>query len=148
MSHECIHRTARWLKWTGFFYISALLTPVGFAQSLTATPGNNIQPYFSIAGNVTGSGGIEGLFNGQIDNVRLFSYNPHPSTLSVQVQAGQVLVNNQGTPGAGYTLWRTPMLQPTSWTVVTNGIADGTGRVTLTDPAPPATGSFYRTSAP
>ena len=115
---------------------------------LTATPGNNIQPYFSIAGNVTGSGGIEGLFNGQIDNVRLFSYNPHPSTLSVQVQAGQVLVNNQGTPGAGYTLWRTPMLQPTSWTVVTNGIADGTGRVTLTDPAPPATGSFYRTSAP
>ena len=115
---------------------------------LTATPGNNIQPYFSIAGNVTGSGGIEGLFNGQIDNVRLFSYNPHPSTLSVQVQAGQVLVNSQGTPGAGYTLWRTPMLQPTSWTVVTNGIADGTGRVTLTDPAPPATGSFYRTSAP
>ncbi|MCX6927316.1 MAG: hypothetical protein NT154_29540 [Verrucomicrobia bacterium] len=115
---------------------------------LTATPGNNIQPYFSIAGNVTGSGGIEGLFNGQIDNVRLFSYNSHPSTLSVQVQAGQVLVINQGTPGAGYTLWRTPMLKPTSWTVVTNGIADGTGRATLTDPAPPATGSFYRTSAP
>ena len=64
------------------------------------------------------------------------------------LQAGQVLVNSQGTPGAGYSLWRTPMLQPASWTVVTNGIADGTGRVTLTDPAPPATGSFYRTSAP
>ena len=90
----------------------------------------------------------EGYFNGQIDNVLMFSYTSPASTLSVQANAGQVQVNSQGMPGASYTLWRTPTFNPASWTMVTNGIADTNGRVTLTDPAPPATGSFYRTSAP
>ncbi|MCX6923297.1 MAG: hypothetical protein NT154_08825, partial [Verrucomicrobia bacterium] len=100
-----------------------------------------------VGANRVGSG-PEGYFNGQIDNVLMFSYTSPASTLSVQARSGQVLVNSQGMPGASYTLWRTLKFNPSNWTVVTNGIADTTGRVTLTDPAPPAAGSFYRTSAP
>jgi len=115
--------------------------------SIKPAPGS-VLPYFAIAGNTRSDFAIEGLFNGQIDNVLMFSYTSPASTLSVQAKSGQVLVVSQGMPGASYTLLRTPRLNSTTWTVVTNGIADTTGRVTLTDSAPPTAGSFYRTSAP
>jgi hypothetical protein len=92
--------------------------------------------------------GPEGYFNGQVDNVALFSYTSPASSLSVQAVSGQVQVKSQGRAGASTTLWRTPSLSPAAWTVVTNGFADGTGVITLTDPAPSAAKSFYRTSAP
>jgi len=99
-------------------------------------------------GNNIHTSGPEGYFTGLVDNIRLFSYSLPASTLSLQWVGGQATVTSQGRANAHYTLWRSPALSPATWTMVTEGVADSTGRVTLTDPTPSAAGAFYRTSAP
>jgi hypothetical protein len=92
--------------------------------------------------------GPEGYFNGLVDNFRMFSDTTPAATLSVSSTAGRIDVVGQGFPGATYSLWRSPSLATPSWTKVTNGAADSLGHLMLTDPTPPASGAFYRTSAP
>ncbi len=106
-------------------------------------PGNTLV----IGANLLGSG-PEGYFNGKIDNFQMFSYTTPAAVLAVTIKAGQVEVASQGFPGATYTLWRASNLNAKTWVRVTSGVADGNGKLTLTDTEPPAGGAFYRTSAP
>ena len=110
--------------------------------------GNPIAPANGLLIGANRVGAPEGYFNGQIDNFQMFSYTTPAGILSVAFKDGQVEVDSQGFPGATYTLWRTPTLDVQSWTQVTSGVADANGHLTLTDPAPPSGGAFYRTSAP
>jgi hypothetical protein len=114
--------------------------------SIAATP-SNIQPVFTIGGNSTGAG-IEGLFNGQIDNVSLRSFGSEGPTLSIVLAGGEARIACQGSPGVSYTLSRATSLNPAVWTDITSGVADGSGNVQLVDPAPPSAGAFYRASTP
>jgi len=114
---------------------------------LTSTP-TAVQPYFSIGGNRTAGGGIEGLFNGQIDNVALTALDSPAATVRVRLSGGQALVDAQGRPGATYRLQRTTVLLVVSWSDVASGTADIGGRVPWVDPAPPVGGAFYRAVTP
>jgi hypothetical protein len=114
--------------------------------SIAATP-SNIQPVFTIGGNSTGAG-IEGLFNGQIDNVSLRSFGSEGPTLSIVLASGEARIAGQGSPGVSYTLSRATSLNPAVWTDITSGVADASGNVQLVDPAPPSAGAFYRASTP
>jgi hypothetical protein len=93
----------------------------------------------------------EGLFNGQIDNLRLISYTLPTAAfgaLTIRMNEGKVLVSMPGAPGAHYVLWRSPAIEPASWTTVADGAADTDGTVSLTDSSPPVAGAFYRLSTP
>jgi hypothetical protein len=118
---------------------------IGLAISRTPTA---VQPYFTIGGNRTAGGGIEGVFNGQIDNVALTALDSPTAALRVRVSGGQALVDAQGRPGANYRLQRATVLPAVSWSDVASGTADIGGRVPLVDPAAPVDGAFYRAATP
>jgi hypothetical protein len=124
-----------------------LVNDVDAGIALISTP-TAVQPYFSIGGNRTAGGGIEGVFNGQIDNVALTALDSPTATVRLRWSGGQVIVDVRGRPGATYRLQRATVLPAVSWSDGASGIADLGGRVPLVDPAPPAEGAFYRAVTP
>jgi len=71
---------------------------------------------------------------------------PHIS--SIRWTNNQVAISANFKPGLNYFLWRTTQLNPPAWAPITNSIAaTNTSVITLTDPNPQATTSFYRIQA-
>ena len=130
-------------------YIDGVDSGLSITAGLLPTP-----PYFTIGGNenpsstATAIAGIEGLFNGNVDNVVLRSFNRIPATLSLTISGGVVNVECMGPPGFSVALLRTPSLSPASWVTVQSGALDANGHLLLADPYPPAAGAFYKTAMP
>ena len=107
-------------------------------------------PAFTIGANPRSDYSVEGPFLGAIDNVKIIS--PVPGAvpiLAVSLSGGSALVNlTGGEPNTTYRLERTTSLDPASWTTVDTQTTDISGAVRLTDAAPPAVQSFYRTVTP
>lgn len=107
---------------------------------------------FSIGAARTGGGTSDGLFAGLIDNVIFRDLTstaaPASPALALQLTGGQVAVNVTGSAGFHHTLWRTLQLAPASWIAMDTGVSSASGQVQLSDPAPPATGAFFRVSVP
>lgn len=68
-----------------------------------------------------------------------------PFISSIQATNSQVAVSANFRPGVVYSLWRTPGLNPTAWSAVTNvTLQTNADVITLSDPTPTGGSSYYK----
>ncbi|HEU5071833.1 MAG TPA: hypothetical protein VFV96_15630 [Verrucomicrobiae bacterium] len=126
-----------------------LLDGVDAGVQLDSAP--NPPPAFLTVGanrSANNVSGIEGPFNGLVDNVELKSFNLVPPAVQLRSLGNQIQVDCAGRARANLTLWRSPGLSPATWSAVTNGVTDNLGTALFTDPNPPAGTAFYRATMP